>query len=150
MRKLAYICGISFMLSLFVSSCHDESEQMDELNSVKKIELTSEKKKGKKITYISSEKKYRESSGEYPVSLICKAELSDFTLNITFEGSMEDATITIINNLNNEIVLEREKCSLNDDVSITIRKSSFYNSFYIKVESPTDILQGNISYDDEN
>ncbi len=147
MRKFSYILGISFMLSLFVSSCHDESEQMDEFNSVKKIELTSEKKKGKKITYISSEKKYRESSGEYPVSLICKAELSDFTLNITFEGSMEDATITIINNLNNEIVLEREKGTINDDVSITIRKSSFYNSFYIKVESPTDILQGNISYD---
>lgn len=147
MRKLAYICGISFMLSLFVSSCHDESEQMDELNTVKKIELTSEKKKDKKITYISSEKKSRLGSGEYPVNLICKAELSDFTLDITFEGCLEDAAITIINNLNDEIVFESERGTVDDKVSITIRKSSFYNSFYIKVESPMEILQGNISYD---
>lgn len=149
MRKLAYICGISFMLSLFVSSCHDESEQMDELNTVKKIELTSEKKKTK-ITYISSEKKSRLSSEEYPINLICKAELSDFTLDITFEGCLEDAAITIKNNLNDEIVFESERGRVDDNVSVTIRKSSFYNSFYIKVESPTDILQGNISYDDEN
>jgi hypothetical protein len=147
MRRLAYILSFSIVLSLFVSSCHDESEEMEELNTVKKIELTSEKKKKKKITYISSEKKIRTASGEYPVSLICKAELSDFTLNITFEGCMEDATITIINNLNNEKILERPKGTVNDDVSITIRKSSFYNSFYIKVESPMEILQGNISYD---
>lgn len=148
MRKLAYICGISFMLSLFVSSCYDESEQMDN-STVKKIELTSEKKKTK-ITYISSEKKSRLSSGEYPVNLICKAELSDLTLDITFEGCLEDAAITIKNNLNDEIVFESERGRVDDNVSVTIRKSSFYNSFYIKVESPTDILQGNISYDDEN
>ena len=146
MRKLAYICGISFMLSLFVSSCYDESEQMDD-SAVKKMELTSEKKKDKKITYISSDKKSRLGAGDNSVNLICKAELSDYTLYITFEGCLEDAAITIINNLNDEIVFESERGRVDDNVSVTIRKSSFYNSFYIKVESPTDILQGNISYD---
>ena len=144
MKRLYFILGVSILLFLLISSCHDESEQMVNLNVIQKFELTSEKKKSK-ITYISSEKKIRIGSGEDPVNLICKAELSEFTLHITFEGCMEDATIVIINNLNNEIVFEQAESTINENVSITLRKSSVFNSFYIKVESPTEILQGNIS-----
>ena len=145
MKRLSFIFGILIVLSLFVSSCYEESEQINELVNTRQFELAS-KKKEKKITYISSEKKIRLGSGETAPNLVCKAELNDSILVITFEGCIEDASIVIIDNLTNDIIYERSEGEVDENITITIEKLSYIKSFYIKVESPTEILQGYITY----